>query len=174
MAKLCDIAPRVIPGFTAYTVCVDGTVWCGDKEVTRHDNARGYLKVFLRRDEDGKRVSKPVHRLVAEAFILNPAGLPVVNHIDGDKYNNAVSNLEWVSYCENTRKFFQSGTQETRPVARVNKNGNIANVFLSIKQAADFFQCDYRGLNEAIKANRKYKGYRWAFCRLDITLDGGA
>ena len=41
------------------------------------------------------------HRLVAEHFIDNPKGLPVVNHKDGDKLNNDISNLEWVSYSEN-------------------------------------------------------------------------
>jgi len=43
------------------------------------------------------------HRLVAEHFLDNPNNLPVVNHIDGDKLNNNVSNLEWVSYSDNTK-----------------------------------------------------------------------
>ena len=44
-----------------------------------------------------------VHRLVATAFIPNPLGLPVVNHKDGNKLNNAVSNLEWATYSDNMR-----------------------------------------------------------------------
>jgi len=43
------------------------------------------------------------HRLVAEHFISNPNVLPVVNHIDGNKLNNNVENLEWVSYSDNTK-----------------------------------------------------------------------
>jgi len=62
------------------------------------DNGRGYLKaqfVCL-----GKK-SKYVHRLVAEYFIPNPHDYKEVNHIDGDKYNNNVSNLEWCSRSQN-------------------------------------------------------------------------
>lgn len=58
----------------------------------------GYQLVFLRKD--GKLKGFVVHRLVAEAFIPNPDGLPEVNHIDEDKTNNRVDNLEW---C--TRKY---------------------------------------------------------------------
>lgn len=53
----------------------------------------GHLQVIFM--VDGKRVCQRVHRLVAQAFIPNPHNLPVVNHIDGDKANNAAANLEW-------------------------------------------------------------------------------
>lgn len=62
----------------------------------RHD---GYCKVDLY--SEGNRSSKRVHRLVAEAFIPNPDNKPQVNHIDGNKINNNVENLEWVDGSEN-------------------------------------------------------------------------
>ena len=52
-----------------------------------------------------------VHRLVAEAFIPNPKGLNVINHIDCNTYNNKVDNLEWVTRSENTQKAYSNKQQ---------------------------------------------------------------
>lgn len=59
----------------------------------------GYFVVNIRKQ--GKRYPEYIHRLVAEAFIDNPNNLPEVNHIDGNKLNNSVNNLEWVSGNDN-------------------------------------------------------------------------
>ena len=63
-------------------------------------NKKGYLRVDLI-DRCGKRTHHKVHRLVAKAFIQNPDGKPQVNHKDGNKENNSVTNLEWVTDAEN-------------------------------------------------------------------------
>ena len=59
----------------------------------------GYHMVLL--TVDGKKLYKNVHRLVATAFIVNTDNLKEVNHIDGNKLNNAVDNLEWCNSSYN-------------------------------------------------------------------------
>ena len=66
----------------------------------------GYLQVNL--SNGGEARHAYVHRLVAQTFLPNPCGLPEVNHIDFDKTNNCVGNLEWVSDEENKRHFRNS------------------------------------------------------------------
>lgn len=71
------------------------------------DNGHGYLCVGL--SSNGERKNFYVHRLVAMMFIDNPLNLPEVNHIDGNKKNNSVKNLEWVSKRENIHHAVKCG-----------------------------------------------------------------
>lgn len=70
-------------------------------------NHSGYHRLSLRRNNKSTNVS--VHRLVAESFIVNPENKPEVNHIDGDKSNNNVLNLEWCTSSENQKHSYVSG-----------------------------------------------------------------
>ncbi len=65
-------------------------------------NYNGYEKVELWNGDIGRKFR--VHRLVAMAFIPNPNELPQVNHKDGNRTNNSVTNLEWVTNAENAQK----------------------------------------------------------------------
>ena len=58
---------------------------------------------YYRLSKDNNKTMFYAHRLVAEHFLENPNSLPIVNHKDGNKLNNQLSNLEWVSYSENTK-----------------------------------------------------------------------
>lgn len=67
----------------------------------------GYYRVQLCKDCIINKI--PVHRIVAMTFILNPENKPQVNHIDGNKLNNHVENLEWATASENVQHAFDTG-----------------------------------------------------------------
>lgn len=58
--------------------------------------------------KNNKNVKKRIHRLVAEAFIPNPLGLPEINHIDENKHNNQVGNLEWCTHIKNMKSYIEN------------------------------------------------------------------
>ena len=70
-------------------------------------NRCGYMRVTMHKD--GKVNTEVIHRCVAEAFIPNNKNLPQVNHKDGNKRNNSVSNLEWCTASENMHHAAQKG-----------------------------------------------------------------
>lgn len=76
------------------------------KEIKPYVNQRnGYVYVYL--CNEGKEKNIRLHRLVAEAFLDNPYQLPQINHIDGNKQNNQVSNLEWCTASYNIRDMYR-------------------------------------------------------------------
>ncbi len=110
----------------------------------------GYYGITLGFRLNGKTKSKrkTVHRLVAEAFIDNPQNLAQVNHIDGNKKNNSVSNLEWVTNEENIRKgvelrLFQYGEKHhavtlTKTQVKEIRQKYIPMVYSSLKLAKEY------------------------------------
>lgn len=72
---------------------------CNPHKIFEGTNSRGYVATNIR--YNGKASPQMVHRLIAAAFIPNPKNLPFINHIDGVKSNNSISNLEWCTQKEN-------------------------------------------------------------------------
>ena len=88
---------------------------------------RGYLAVNLSKNGKAKRFL--VHRLVATAFIDNPKKLKQINHIDGNKNNNSINNLEWCTASENISHAFKLGLNHQRPPINYGKlNANSKKV----------------------------------------------
>lgn len=72
-----------------------------EKLIKLHRTDKGYFYVSI--SKNNQRKTYRLHRLVAKIFILNPNNLPEVNHIDENKDNNCVNNLEWITHIENVR-----------------------------------------------------------------------
>ena len=95
---------RSLPHYTKFK---NGTSYHNGKLLKLHDNGKGYLKVDL--CKDGKQKRFFIHRLVAGTFIENPNNYPQVNHINGNKKDNRVENLEWVSASTNVKHAVSMG-----------------------------------------------------------------
>lgn len=78
-----------------------------ERQLTPVSNGLGYLQV--RFYINNKVIRKYLHRIIAEAFLENPLSLSEINHIDGNKLNNNLSNLEWVSRKENYNHAIKNG-----------------------------------------------------------------
>lgn len=94
-----------------YFICSNGQVLGKYGFLYLKKDRQGYRTVRL--CSNGRLTYPKVHRLVASAFIPNPDGKLEVNHIDGDKSNNNVDNLEWCTKSENMRHAYKLGLKKT-------------------------------------------------------------
>ena len=127
---------KLIDGYDGiYSVSTLGRVRNNDtlyikKQSISRDNL--YWHVALQNKYTKKTDLERVHRLVAKAFIPNPENKKYVNHIDGNKLNNRIDNLEWVTNKENLQANFDTGLVKAKPI-RVIETGD---VFISISECA--------------------------------------
>lgn len=93
---------------TDYEIDEQGQIYSHktNKFLTGYVDNTGYITVLL--TVDGKKKNYLVHRLVAQTFIPNKDNLPIVNHKDGNKLNNSVDNLEWVTQSQNRTHAIQT------------------------------------------------------------------
>lgn len=95
---------KEVSGFNSrYKVSNKGRVYSefSKRELTQYDRGNGYLTVMLRCE--GKCINRTVHSLVAETFLGKPKSGLEIDHIDGDKTNNNVLNLRYLTHFENMR-----------------------------------------------------------------------
>ena len=112
---------------------------------------------------DGNYTSVPVHRLVALAFIDNPDNKPSVNHIDGNRTNNNVENLEWVTARENVLHSYLLG--DRKKCKNVPRNTLLTDFqisqidylrqFYTVNQIAKLFNIEYQSLKNIIHKKKQ-------------------
>lgn len=122
----------------------------------------GYLQLILNKNSVQKH--HYVHRLVAQAFIPNPENLPCVNHIDHDRTNNRVDNLEWCTYDYNNIHSINPGLKE-KIILKYDLEGNFIEEFNSPREAAN--SCNKVRASDILRVCRgertKAYGFIWRF-----------
>lgn len=116
----------------------------------------GYYTVSFR--IDGKKIYRRIHRIIAETLLPNPNNLPFVNHIDGNKLNNSIENLEWCTNQYNTQQAYDNNLYKSKkecPVRAINKyNGRIFE-FNSIRNCAEQLQLNRKTITSILKGCKK-------------------
>lgn len=112
---------RRLQDYSDYAVTRDGRVWSYKyhKFLKPTANKKSYLQVGIY--SGGKRSTKLVHHLVAKAYLNNQNNLTVVNHLDSDRQNNHVTNLEWCSTRENNLHTLKKGRNQPKLTAEIVK-----------------------------------------------------
>ena len=128
-----------------------------DHNLSPHLNSAGYIRYSL--SKNGKHKYKFAHRLEAEAFIPNTENKKQVNHIDGNKTNNLITNLEWCNQSENVKQQYKDGKISRKingKIFCVEKNQIFDTVEEASKALGVHRRSIYNVLNGPIKKTNNY------------------
>lgn len=153
------------------------------KQLKPYNDEKGYFMVSLYNNKKIK--TKRIHEIVAKTFILNPDNLPQVNHIDGNKHNNRIDNLEWCTSKENIRHAWKNGlmkstkgrkrknlkhnflgykAKKSKSVAQYSLDGEYINTWKSINEAARNSNISAGNIHRCCMGEFKQTGgYIWKF-----------
>lgn len=163
------IACADVPGYEGlYQITTNGELYskATNKRRKTEVSRNGYERVCLWRDGKAKHYS--IHRIVALAFIPNPDNLDMINHIDGNKLNNTVTNLEWCNASQNMRHAYANNlvSLKTRKVAQYTKNLTLIRIWNGITEASKALKINHANIVTVCQqtTNRRYAGgYIWRY-----------
>ena len=151
-------------GYEPIYVSRDGYVKKGNKIWKGNENAYGYLSISVRRGDEWKDFR--VHRLIAFTFLPSPTdGRTLVNHKDGNKMNNNISNLEWATHSENAQHAHDNLLSKgKRAVIQLDMDGNEIQRFSSITDAFRATGVYISGISQTCRGTQAHaKGYKWKY-----------
>ncbi|MBO5143004.1 MAG: HNH endonuclease [Clostridia bacterium] len=162
---------KPIEGYENHFVSNYGNIKSKKNKLNPSITNNGYLRVTIRKN--GKNNYKNVHRLVAKAFIPNPNNYPCVNHIDGNKQNNNVENLEWCSYSHNNREARRMGLNVTkkgkynhraRKVIQYDLQDNMIKIWDYMTLITKELGYDYTAISNCCRGKtKKSYGFKWKY-----------
>lgn len=133
------------------------------EKILKGTTNKGYKRICLTKNKKEKNLH--IHRLVAEAFIPNPQNKPFINHIDGNKQNNCVDNLEWCDCDENNNHAYETHLRKGAgkiPIIQYDLNDNYIASFESINEASKMTGLDIRHISRNIKGiGNQIGGYKF-------------
>lgn len=158
-----------IDGFERYFIQEDGQVFDSkyNRIVSTWVDTVGYRQCYLY-DETGKKHSKRIHRLIAIAFVPNPKNNPQVNHIDGNKLNNSIDNLEWVTNKENTQHgydnhLYKFKSRKHKINVYTKENHEFVKQFASIRSMCEELDINRKTVTMILKKEKMSNNYKYDF-----------
>ncbi len=149
---------KEIKGYPGYFVSIEGDIYSSFTSRIRKPKKESYYRICLREKWF------QIHRLVAQTYIPNPDNKRYVNHKDGNKYNNHVNNLEWVTKKENGQHASQTGLIKKRSVNQLTLNGRIIKDYPSILEAAQDHGVKPQSIGSVCSGkSRTCRSFRWEY-----------
>ena len=136
-------------------------------KLTPHVGSGGYMQVQYK-DQNGKNHHQRLHVILAHCFIPNPNGYKYINHIDSDKTNNNLDNLEWCTNSYNVKHGWHSGNRTHKNNTSIqvyDLNNQYIDKFKSIRECAKTLKLDRHKIARVLKGELKkdYLGYLFSY-----------
>lgn len=131
----------------------------------------GYMAVKL--NMTNCKTCERVHVIYAHCFIPNPNGYKYVNHIDSNKTNNKLDNLEWCTNAYNVQHSYNSGNNTNKTPIKVYKDSNLIGEYASIRECSKELKLDRHKISRILKGELRedYLDYRFEYTKGQETIE---
>lgn len=145
-----------------------------NRKLKPHKGSDGYMQVTAR--VHGKFIHERVHKIYANCFIQNPNNYKYVNHIDSDKTNNSLDNLEWCTNSYNVYHGWHSGNRKHKNNTKIevrDLSSNLIGIYKSIRECARQLKLDRHKISRVLTGELKkdYLGYYFDYAESQETIE---